>query len=65
VTRLPGFQIAWTGLSLENKESGNQATLVDMSFCRAAIFLALAALYESWSIPLRVMLAMRLVSLGR
>ena len=64
VTQLPpGFQIAWTGLSLEEQESGNQAPLL-YGLSLAAIFLALAALYESWSIPFAVMLAMPIGILG-
>ena len=53
----PGFQISLTGLSLEEQESGSQAPLL-YGLSLAAIFLALAALYESWSIPFAVMLAM-------
>ncbi len=64
VTQLPpGFQIAWTGLSLEEKQSGNQAPLL-YALSLAAIFLALAALYESWAIPFAVMLAMPIGVLG-
>lgn len=53
----PGFEIAWTGLSLEEIESGDQAGLL-YALSLAAVFLCLAALYESWSIPFAVMLAM-------
>jgi HAE1 family hydrophobic/amphiphilic exporter-1/multidrug efflux pump len=53
----PGFEIAWTGLSLEEIESGDQAGLL-YALSLAAVFLCLAALYESWSIPCAVMLAM-------
>ncbi|WP_289032256.1 efflux RND transporter permease subunit [uncultured Roseibium sp.] len=53
----PGYQIAWTGLSLEERESGDQAGLLYL-LSLAAVFLCLAALYESWSIPFSVMLAM-------
>ena len=59
----PGFQIAPTGLSLEEQESGSQAPLL-YGLSLAAIFLALAALYESWSIPFAVMLAMPIGVLG-
>lgn len=52
-----GFQVAWTGLSLEELESGNQAALL-YGLSLAAVFLCLAALYESWTIPIAVMLAM-------
>jgi len=59
----PGFQISWTGLSLEEQQSGSQAPLL-YGLSLAAIFLALAALYESWSIPFAVMLAMPIGVLG-
>ncbi len=59
----PGFQISLTGLSLEEEESGNQAPLL-YALSLAAIFLSLAALYESWSIPFGVMLAMPIGVLG-
>ncbi|SMC83571.1 efflux RND transporter permease subunit [Primorskyibacter flagellatus] len=59
----PGFGAAWTGLSLEEQESGNQAPLL-YALSLAAVFLALAALYESWSIPFAVMLAMPIGLLG-
>ena len=50
-----GFDHAWTGQSLQEKLSGSQAVyLLALSlFC---VFLCLAALYESWSIPLAVLL---------
>ena len=50
-----GFDYAWTGQSLQEKLSGSQAVyLLALSlFC---VFLCLAALYESWSIPLAVLL---------
>jgi multidrug efflux pump len=54
--KLPsGFDHAWTGQSLQEKLSGSQAVyLLALSlFC---VFLCLAALYESWSIPLAVLL---------
>ena len=64
VAQLPeGFGAAWTGLSLEEQESGNQAPLL-YALSLAAVFLALAALYESWSIPFAVMLAMPIGVLG-
>jgi HAE1 family hydrophobic/amphiphilic exporter-1/multidrug efflux pump len=53
----PGYQIAWTGLSLEERESGDQAGML-YALSLAAVFLCLAALYESWTIPFAVMLAM-------
>ncbi|RXV61696.1 hydrophobe/amphiphile efflux-1 family RND transporter [Roseovarius sp. A46] len=59
----PGFDLAWTGLSLEERDSGNQAPLL-YALSLAAVFLSLAALYESWSIPFAVMLAMPIGIVG-
>ena len=59
----PDFELAWTGLSLEERESGNQAPLL-YALSLAAVFLSLAALYESWSIPFAVMLAMPIGIVG-
>ena len=58
-----GFSVAWTGLSLEERESGSQAPLL-YALSLAAVFLSLAALYESWAIPFAVMLAMPIGVLG-
>jgi len=58
-----GYNVAWTGLSLEERQSGNQAPLL-YALSLAAVFLSLAALYESWSIPFAVMLAMPIGILG-
>ena len=64
VAQLPGgYSIAWTGLSLEERESGGQAPML-YALSLAAIFLCLAALYESWAIPFAVMLAMPIGILG-
>lgn len=63
VDGLPGFAVAWTGLSLEERESGSQAPLL-YALSLAAIFFCLAALYESWAIPFSVMLAMPVGVLG-
>ena len=59
----PGIGIEWTGLSREEKLSGSQATLL-LAFSLLAVFLCLAALYESWSIPLAVLLVVPLGILG-
>ncbi|SFT94682.1 efflux RND transporter permease subunit [Sedimentitalea nanhaiensis] len=59
----PGFAVAWTGLSLEERDSGNQAPML-YALSLAAVFLCLAALYESWAIPFAVMLAMPIGVLG-
>jgi HAE1 family hydrophobic/amphiphilic exporter-1/multidrug efflux pump len=59
----PGFELAWTGLSLEERESGDQAPML-YALSLLVVFLSLAALYESWAIPAAVMLAMPLGVLG-
>ncbi|GAA5109845.1 multidrug efflux RND transporter permease subunit [Alloalcanivorax gelatiniphagus] len=59
----PGFAVAWTGQSLQERQSAAQAPmLVGLSIL--AVFLVLAALYESWSIPLSVILVVPLGLLG-
>ncbi|WP_295046847.1 efflux RND transporter permease subunit [uncultured Paracoccus sp.] len=63
VSQMPGFAVAWTGLSLEEQESGDQTMLL-YALSLAAVFLCLAALYESWSIPLAVILVMPIGVLG-
>ena len=64
VAQIPGgYNIAWTGLSLEERESGSQAPML-FALSLAAIFFCLAALYESWAIPFSVMLAMPVGILG-
>ncbi len=50
-----GFDFAWTGQSLQEKLSGSQAIYLPR-WRYSASFLCLAALYESWSIPLAVLL---------
>jgi multidrug efflux pump len=62
--RLPqGFGFEWTGQSREEKLAGSQATIL-YAFAILAVFLALAALYESWTIPLAVVLVVPLGVLG-
>ncbi|MCO6187747.1 efflux RND transporter permease subunit [Rhizobium sp. L1K21] len=63
VANLPGYELAWTGLSLEERQSGNQAPML-YAISLAVVFLCLAALYESWSIPFAVMLAMPIGVVG-
>ncbi|WP_340109794.1 multidrug efflux RND transporter permease subunit [Pikeienuella sp. HZG-20] len=64
VAALPaGFGFEWTGQSLQEIESGDQAAaLIGLSV--VFIFLLLAALYESWAIPLSVMLVVPLGAIG-
>ncbi|MGE0498397.1 MAG: efflux RND transporter permease subunit [Ramlibacter sp.] len=59
----PGFAFEWTGQSREEKLSGAQAFIL-LGFSLLAVFLCLAALYESWSIPLSVILVVPLGILG-
>ncbi|ODT19457.1 MAG: multidrug efflux RND transporter permease subunit, partial [Hyphomicrobium sp. SCN 65-11] len=58
-----GFGYEWTGQSLQEIQSGSQAPyLIGLSIL--FVFLLLAALYESWSIPLAVMLVVPLGVIG-
>ena len=59
----PGFGYEWTGQSREEKLAGSQAFIL-YGFAILAVFLCLAALYESWSIPMAVMLVVPLGVLG-
>jgi hydrophobe/amphiphile efflux-1 (HAE1) family protein len=59
----PGFDLQWTGLSFEEKLSGSQAPAL-YAISLIVVFLCLAALYESWSIPVAVMLVVPLGILG-
>ncbi len=63
VTKLPkGFNYAWTNLSYQEMLSGSQGTLYVFSLL--IVFLSLAALYESWSVPFSVMLVVPLGMIG-
>ncbi|MDP9994722.1 multidrug efflux pump [Variovorax boronicumulans] len=63
-SQLPqGFGFEWTGQSREEKLAGSQAIIL-YGFAILAVFLCLAALYESWSIPLAVILVVPLGVLG-
>jgi multidrug efflux pump len=58
--RLPrGFGYEWTGQSLQEKLSGSQAPFL-LALSALVVFLCLAALYESWTIPLAVLLTVPL-----
>tara|TARA_A100001391_G_scaffold205457_1_gene206700 strand:- start:3984 stop:7112 length:3129 start_codon:yes stop_codon:yes gene_type:complete len=62
--KLPkGFAVAWTGQSLQEQQSGAQAPML-LAFSMLVVFLVLAALYESWSIPVSVMLVVPLGLIG-
>jgi multidrug efflux pump len=59
----PGFGYEWTGLSYEEQKSGSQTGLL-YSGSLIVVFLCLAALYESWSIPAAVILVVPLGVVG-
>jgi hydrophobe/amphiphile efflux-1 (HAE1) family protein len=58
-----GIGFDWTGLSYEERLSGSQAPML-YAISLTVVFLCLAALYESWSIPVAVMLVVPLGILG-
>ncbi|KUY81368.1 multidrug efflux RND transporter permease subunit [Burkholderia cepacia] len=59
----PGFAVEWTGQSLQERQSASEAPML-MVLSMIVVFLVLAALYESWSIPLSVMLVVPLGLIG-
>lgn len=64
VSELPnGFAYEWTGLSYQEIQAGNQTAML-LGLSVLVVFMVLAALYESWAIPLAVMLAVPLGMLG-
>ncbi len=64
IAQLPaGIGYEWTGISLQEKQSESQMAFL-LTLSMFVIFLVLAALYESWSIPLSVMLVVPLGILG-
>jgi multidrug efflux pump len=68
VAKLPemgitGIDFEWTGLSLEERESGAQAPFL-YALSLLIVFLCLAALYESWSIPFSVLMVVPLGIVG-
>ena len=64
VAQLPGgIGYEWTGASFQEAQAGSQAPAL-YAISLLVIFLCLAALYESWSVPFSVMLAVPLGVLG-
>jgi HAE1 family hydrophobic/amphiphilic exporter-1 len=62
--KLPrGIAFDWSGISYQERLAGSQAPLL-YAFSILVIFLCLAALYESWSIPLSILLALPLGVIG-
>jgi hydrophobe/amphiphile efflux-1 (HAE1) family protein len=59
----PGIGYQWTGISLQEKQAGSQAMML-YAVSILIVFLCLAALYESWSIPVSVLLVVPLGVLG-
>lgn len=58
-----GYTLDWSGVSFQERKAGGQSLLV-FAFALLMVFLVLAALYESWSIPFAVILAIPLGILG-
>jgi multidrug efflux pump len=59
----PGFSVEWTALSYQEREAGNQTPLL-YTLSLLIVFLCLAALYESWSVPTAVLMVAPLGILG-
>jgi multidrug efflux pump len=59
----PGFDIAWAGQSYEERQAGAQVPML-YALSLIVVFLCLAALYESWSIPTAVLMMAPLGILG-
>ena len=64
VKKLPsGIGFDWTGLSYQERQAGSQTAPL-YAFSILVIFLCLAALYESWPIPIAILLALPLGAIG-
>jgi multidrug efflux pump len=61
--QIPGTTVAWAGLSYQERLAGGQAPLL-YGISLIVVFLCLAALYESWSIPVAAMLVIPLGLIG-
>jgi multidrug efflux pump len=61
--KLPGVSVAWSGLSYQERLSGGQAPIL-YAISLLVVFLCLAALYESWSVPFSVMMVIPLGLIG-
>ncbi|MBB4838517.1 multidrug efflux pump [Sphingomonas kyeonggiensis] len=62
-SQIPGTSVAWAGLSYQERLAGGQAPLL-YGVSLLIVFLCLAALYESWSIPVAAMLVVPLGLIG-
>ncbi|MET0360738.1 MAG: efflux RND transporter permease subunit, partial [Sphingobium sp.] len=61
--QFPGTSVAWSGVSYEERQAGAQGPLL-YGLSLLVVFLCLAALYESWSIPVAVLLIIPLGLIG-
>jgi multidrug efflux pump len=61
--QIPGTTVAWAGLSYQERLAGGQAPFL-YAISLLVVFLCLAALYESWSIPVAAMLVIPLGLIG-
>lgn len=59
----PGFGYEWTGLALQEKQAGNQTAII-LIMGIVFTYLFLVAQYESWSVPLAVMLSVMVAVVG-
>jgi multidrug efflux pump len=59
----PGFRVEWTGQSYEERAAGTQTPIL-YTMSLVIVFLALAALYESWVMPIPILLAVPLGIIG-
>ncbi len=55
--------VAWSGLSYQEKESGGQTGMI-LGFVLLFVFLFLAAQYESWTVPVSILLSLPVAALG-
>src|SRR5206468_4806007 len=62
-SQVPGIDVAWAGQSYQERQASGQAPLL-YGVSLLVVFLCLAALYESWSIPFSVLLVIPLGLLG-
>lgn len=63
-SKLPeGITVSWTGMSYQERLAGSQAPML-YALSMLVVFLCLAALYESWSVPIAVILVVPLGVLG-
>lgn len=58
-----GYTYSFSGLSLQEKQAGNK-TIMIFALCIVFVFLLLAALYESWSVPFSILLSVPLGVFG-